>query len=396
MSYHLSKAVAAIENCNAPLSYDAWRRRIHIDAPCDWGSEPGLWEKSDLTKFELWMQRAKGCGTQKAESKRAVLHCAQKCSFDPLGQYMTSIVWDGKPRIDRFIKDYAGGVEKDCLGLGDKPGDADRYMSAIGRMWLISGAARALLWESGGCQVDTMLVLEGAQGAGKSTAFRILGGEFFRDTKIAIGTTEGARILQGAFVYEWGEMSAMSGRDIGDVKDYITRICDDYRHLYEEDITSHPRRCIFGGTTNSYEYLLDKSGARRFLCVRVGIPDIDALIRDRDQLWAEAVARFRDGEKWHVTDPVEAAIIQRHQGLRAVADLWELRIVELVEHLPEVSTEAIAIRLGLLTPDGIGKLSPGSTRRIAEIMPRLGFEGGGGIRVKYGTRRVRGYRRLAA
>jgi hypothetical protein len=154
------------------------------------------------------------------------------------------------------------------------------------------GRARAL---TPGCRVDTMLILEGEQGLMKSTALRTLGGEWFSDARLDFSNKDTLLLLQGRWIIEMPELEGMNKADTSETKRFLTQHEDIFRPPYGQKLTKSPRRCIFAGTVNHETYLKDDSGNRRFWPVRVTSIDLDALARDRDQLWGEAVRLFRDG-----------------------------------------------------------------------------------------------------
>lgn len=233
----------------------------------------------------------------------------QKC-FNPLKDYLRAQEWDGTQRIGRWLHRYLGAEQS-------------IYTDAIGRWWLISAVARAF---KPGCKADHILVLEGAQGAGKSSAAAILGGSWYLGKLPPLRDYDkAAHALSGAWVVEIGELDAFRGAAGSQVKDFLTLLIDRYREPYARYHVARPRSCVFIGTTNDAHYLRDATGARRFWPVAVGNIDREALERDRDQLWAEARVAFEDGAVWWPTreDGALFTELEDAQEERHEVDAWE-------------------------------------------------------------------------
>jgi predicted P-loop ATPase len=172
-----------------------------------------------------------------------------------------------------------------------------------------------------GCKNDCALILEGPQGLKKSTALRVLGEPWFTDDIADIGSKDAQLQIRGAWIIEWSDLDAMSRVDISKVKAFMSRAIDRFRPPYGHRLVELPRESVFAGTTNSDSYLRDVTGARRFWPVRCGVIDIDSLKQDRDQLWAEAVVRFRDGASWWLEKQflVEAAEMEQAERYEGVS-----------------------------------------------------------------------------
>ncbi|WP_228557321.1 virulence-associated E family protein [Myxococcus sp. AB025B] len=230
-----------------------------------------------------------------------ILGVAKRNSYDPVAEYLEGLVWDGTPRLDDLLVTYFGAR-----------GDA-RYLRAVGAKFAISAVARAL---RPGCKVDTVMILEGPQGLRKSTAFRILGGRYFTDAYIDVTNKDSAMLASQYWLIELAELTTFRKSEDQALKAFLTRTEDTYRPPYGRTTVKSPRRCVFVGTTNEDDYLRDPTGHRRFWPVKCSHIDTDALARDRDQIWAEAVARFNQGESWWLTSE-EAAGAEQQASLRA-------------------------------------------------------------------------------
>jgi putative DNA primase/helicase len=235
---------------------------------------------------------------------------ARRNLFDPLTDYLQGLKWDGKQRLDGWLMDYLGAP-------------STSYIQTVGRKSLIGAVARAL---SPGCKNDTMPVLEGEQGTGKSTALRYLFGDrFFIDHLPDFHSKDSFQQLQGAWCVEVAELSALSKADVKDVKQFLSRLVDKFRPPFGRLPIHVQRRSVFWGTVNPEEggYLRDPTGARRFWPIETGRIDLPGILRDRDQLWAEAVQAFVAGEAWHLTEDADIDDAKAEQAKRREVDPWE-------------------------------------------------------------------------
>lgn len=242
----------------------------------------------------------------------AVQLVARDQAVNPLRIRLSALEWDGQERLSGWLATY--------LGAKVEPG-RERYLEAVARAWMISAVARTF---KPGCKVDHALILEGMQGVKKSTIAATLAiePEWFADEIADLGTKDSAQDLRGKWIVELAELSAMKRGEVERVKAFMSRSVDHYRPSYGTRSQDFPRRCVFIGSTNEDAYLHDATGNRRFWPVKVGRIDVEALERDRDQLWAEAVAAFRSGEPWWLDPEVETEAREEQSG-RLARDVWE-------------------------------------------------------------------------
>jgi putative DNA primase/helicase len=228
---------------------------------------------------------------------------AREHSYNPVADYLRGLTWDGTERLDDWMMRFLrASVINDATGES-----VSNWMRLVGRRWLISMAARAL---SPGCQVDTVPILEGSQGCGKTSTLRILGGRWHTDTKITLGDKDSYMVAGSNWVVELAEIGALKRGDMETIKAFLTAREDSYRMPYGRAVGKHPRMSVIIGTTNDVDnYLLDPTGNRRYWPIKIGLVDRDGLEAARDQLFAEAVAAYDAGERWHM-DSVEATAFE--------------------------------------------------------------------------------------
>jgi predicted P-loop ATPase len=332
------KPVPNVANAIAALRYTPeWRGVLHFNesklvtcaklappfahaprTPFNWGDEQDI-----LTA--AWLQ-GRGISVTKEIAAQAVQTVAREHPFHPIRDYLNSLKWDNVPRIANWLTLY----------LGADPSD---YTRAVAEKWLIGAVTRIY---RPGCKVDNCLILEGPQGALKSTALRVLAGDdFFTDDIADLGSKDSMIQTRGVWIIELAELDSMSRTEASRVKAFMSRQVDRIRLPYDRRTTDIPRECIFAGTVNHDSYLKDETGGRRFWPIKVGRIDIGSLTRDRDQLWAEARARFKSDANWWLdsSELVEAA--RDEQQARYEGDAWDDKIGEFLSLKSTVSITEI-------------------------------------------------------
>lgn len=293
--------------------------------------------------------------------------------FNSLRDWLAGLAWDRADRLGGPSANAAPSWLTTYLGVDD-----DVYTRCIGRWWLISAVARAF---KPGCQVDHMLILEGDQSAGKSSALRRLFGDFMSETQLDLHSKDRFLALRGTWLQSFDELAGMSRSDENMVKGFITAVEDKYRPPYAATPVAIRRQCVFAGTTNPRgAYLKDETGNRRYWPVRCGKTiHIKRIAEDREQLWAQAVAAYRAGEKWHPETEAEKALCRAVQESRADLDVWYERVERFVSDKQRqasgpfrVSTEEILLNAIGLEPADLGKDRAPS--RVAGIMTALGWK----------------------
>ena len=290
---------------------------------------PRPMQDSDETVTRLILQEAGLEGMHKDSVYDAIATHARQHRFHPVQDYLKGLKWDGVDRLDKWLVTYAQAEDS-------------VYTRAVGAMFILSMVARVMV---PGCQVDHMLVLEGCQGFGKSTMSRELAGEYFSDSlpHIREGDKDLSSHLEGKWLVEIGELSAMGKAEIEATKTFISRRVENYRPAYGRVEVAQPRQCVFIGTTNAHEYLKDETGNRRFWPVRVKKTDTAKLAEDRDQLFAEAMERWRAGEQhWPGADFAASTIVPQ-QDLRVEQGVWHAKVADWLQGRAETTTLEVAV-----------------------------------------------------
>ncbi|MDO3547177.1 VapE domain-containing protein [Ralstonia pseudosolanacearum] len=299
----------------------AGRAEARVDPPCGGGAGP--WTDRHDMLLGAWLSAQYGVSVSKSMVVAAVGLLAHADQRHPVRDYLNSLAWDGVPRLDLWLTTFAG-----C--------EDDTYARHVGAKSLIGAVARIM---GPGVKFDTMLVLEGDQGLRKSTLICALAPneEWFTDSLDGdLGSKDAAIGLAGKWLIEVPEMATLGRTRVEVVKSFLTRRVDHFRAPHAVRAEDHPRQCAFFGTINPEadgRYLSDTTGGRRFWPVQVRSADVEALKADRDQLWAEAVARYWAGEHWWLTDEVEI-LAKQQQADRQESNPWAEHVERFLTRLP--------------------------------------------------------------
>ncbi len=352
-------ALRRLPSINRAFLYDEMLRSpilaVELPGGDDADDLPRPVRDTDAIRLQEWLQWQGLARISKETVHAAIDLRAQENSFHPVRDYLDSLRWDGVPRLATWLADYLGA-------------DQSTYVAGIGPMFFRALVARIF---QPGCKADYMLILEGPQGARKSTACAIIGGQYFSDNlpDVTIGKDVSMH-LRGKWLIEIAEMSAMSRAEDAALKAFITRPVERYRPSYGRCEVEEPRQCVFIGSTNKTNYLRDETGGRRFWPVKVGSIDTDALTRDRDQLFAEAVRQYLGAGKWWPDGEFERRHIASEQEARFECDPWENAIEGFIAGRSRVTVTEIARDALDMRTDRIGTADQ---RRIASVLTRAGW-----------------------
>lgn len=290
-----------------PIVFNQFKNMIDVIGDLPWPQVKPGWSDTDIACAKLYFERHYSIWSP-AKFKDALLGViSAERLYHPVKEYLGSLEWDGEERLDTLLVDY--------LGAEDTP-----YVRAVTRKTLVAAVARIY---KPGTKFDSILVLSGAQGIGKSTLFAKLGGKWYSDS-LSISDMRDKTApekLQGYWILELGELAGIKKLDVETVKSFITRVDDKYRQSYGVAVESHPRSCIIVGSTNSDGgFLRDITGNRRFwpVCVTgVGKHHAWELV-DVDQVWAEAIERYQAGEELFLKGSLATeAYVQQQQAMEA-------------------------------------------------------------------------------
>ncbi len=244
----------------------------------------------------------------------------QKNRVNGLTGYLSSLKWDGVPRLETMFIDYLGAEDTELN-------------RALTKVMLLGAVARAY---RPGTKFDYTLVLQGPEGIGKSFILSKLGDIYFRDHLGDLGNKDAKALLSGAWIVEFAELSDLSKSKSEEVKSFLTSTFDLFRPPYGREEVEYKRQCVFFGTTNDSEFLTGGTGNRRFPVIRCGVNKQTKLVHEdfdgeRDQIWAEAVALYNQGESIWLSPEMTKAYEQEQEKHRVVDN----RVETIIEHLTQ-------------------------------------------------------------
>ncbi|CAG4883803.1 protein of unknown function [Georgfuchsia toluolica] len=349
------------------LWLDDFARRIVKRKPAPWDPASSFisgteWAPEDDLRLGLWLAQQEHLLIRSRENlNAAAAWAATESRYHPPRDYLDSLVWDRESRVSEWLTDYLG-VKK------------TEYAMLAGRMFLTGMVARIY---KPGCQMRFMPILEGDQFKGKSSALRILGGAWFGDTVLDLHNKDAYQLIQGCWLHEIGELDAFNRTESTRMKAFVSSQVDRFRAPYEPSPRDWPRQTVFVGTTNQPEYFKDSTGNTRYWPWRVEEVDsinLDGLAAARDQLFAEAVFLYKQGERWHPSRDEQQRLFEPEQADREIVDPWQSIITRWLRSrtsprvaATEILTDCLKIEAGKI--DSTRQMST----RVGIAMKRLGW-----------------------
>jgi predicted P-loop ATPase len=317
----LANAVIVLENhpdWAGVMAYNEFSLCVVTKRRAPWQKVSGAnWTDSDSSEAAIWLQHH-GVIVGSNIAREAAVTVAMKNPFHPVREYLLGLKWDSTERLDHWLIDY--------ISVEDAP-----YTRAVGAKWMLSAVAR--IFEPG-CQADYTLLFEGDQGIRKSSALRALAGnDWFTDHISPLDSKDARMDLCGVWILEHAELSGIRAAVSEKVKSFLTARVDHFRKPYGHIAEFVPRQVVFCGSVNNAAPFNDETGNRRFWPVRCcGGIDVSGIKAARDQLWAEAVHRYRANEpRWLQTKELEKAA-REEQDQRFASGVWDDSIIAWLDH----------------------------------------------------------------
>jgi predicted P-loop ATPase len=317
-------------------------------------------EDGDYTRLSIWLNAHGMTNVQKHIVVDAVKHAAAQRTFNPVDDYLNECMAkydlnETNQLLDTWMMDF--------LGVKRSTEDEAIYIKAVSRLSLIQAVARA---RNPGCKADSVVILEGQQGTGKSSAIRVLFGEaYFGDQLPPMSSKDASSYLKGKWCVELAELEYKRKAEVETIKAFITRTHENYRPAFGREEVNLARTTVFLGTTNATEYLVDETGNRRFLPVSTHEINLNRLAAARDQLWAAAAHAYNENEPYWLVDET-ALIAAKQASARLEQDPWVEIVLDKLGHLNEVSIKE-AYEL-CFSPNDTEGLTQIKARRMSKVL----------------------------
>lgn len=298
------------DNSLKNIFFNELKNCIDVEGSVAWNRKDGCWKNTDLACLEMYLEKNYGLYAP-AKCKEAMFaYLSAERRIHPVKKYLDSLEWDGRKRLESLLVTYLGAENTEYV----RSVTVKTFTAAVARIF------------EPGLKFDSVLVLCGAQGIGKSTLFAKLGKDWYSDSMTISDMKDktAPEKLQGIWIMELSELAGLRKVDVETIKSFLSRTDDQYRIPYGTYVEAHPRKCIIVATTNSSDgFLRDITGNRRFWPVQVNENSERKAWNMSDfeinQLWAEAVMRYKMGEKLYLDKEMEIAA-DREQRLAMESD----------------------------------------------------------------------------
>jgi predicted P-loop ATPase len=313
------------ENIKEKMAYNEFSNRICVLGQLPWRKDKDFseWKDSDDSSLRIYISKVWKINS-KQNCDDALKEVIIKNSFHPVKDYLNNLVWDGVKRIDTLLIDYMGAEDSE-------------YTRLVTKKWLCGAVTRIFV---PGIKFDYMLVLTGAQGIYKSTFFKTIAKEWFTDSIQEVEGNQAIEKLMNSWIIEFGELQAFSKSESNAIKRFITSQEDRTRLAYDKRTSYLKRQCVFAGTTNKSEFLKDDTGDRRYWPIEVKKDGRsksvkDDLYKEVDQIWAEALTLWKNGETIYLTEEQEVLAKVQQEAHREVNEKEGVILQYLDTLLPE-------------------------------------------------------------
>lgn len=308
------------------IRYNLLTERVDVVKPLWWEKTTSALTDTDVCYFMYYLEKKYGLTSEK-HIQKAIRLTADQNRYHPVRDYLNSLSWDGKERIRYALSHFLGAESSD-------------YTYEALRLFMLGAIHRVFM---PGCKFEVMLCLVGGQGVGKSTFFRLLAvkDEWFTDDLKKLDDDNVYRKLQGHWIIEMSEMLATANaKSIEEIKSFLSRAKEVYKIPYETHPADRLRQCVFGGTSNTIDFLpLDRTGNRRFLPVMVESDKAEVHILDdeaqsrayMEQMWAEAMSIYRSRNYTLAFSPAMQEYLKEHQSDFMPEDTKAGMIVDFLE-----------------------------------------------------------------
>jgi predicted P-loop ATPase len=333
-----------------------WGNRLRFNEMTQQVEMDGDAANIDVEKAYIRAAKELRLDIDKQKASDIVAVCAQENRYSPVREYLNSVAGGEQINLESLAERYFGT---------DNP-----FHAILLKRTLIAAVARAF---KPGCKVDTMCILQGGQGALKSTFWQTLAGEtWFTDNLSEASEKDEKLKLRRYWILEFSEFETVYKRkDVEQLKAFLSSRIDSLRRPYGRSLEDFPRTSIFVGSTNRQEFLNDPTGGRRYWVIPVvaeTIP-IQTLEEERDRIWAAAVAAYRSGEQWWLTREEDKLLEEANKGWQS-SDTWEVVVLNYLQNksictVSELFTHAIQIELA--------KQGKAEQMRLSDILRRNGW-----------------------